>query len=90
MLNQLRLAGVFERCEGVAIASWTRCDAAGGKPSLTLEEILRDLVVPGGKPVLAGIEAGHGVTSLTLALGMRHRMDTDSLALEMLESPFEE
>ena len=90
MLNQLRLAGVFERCAGVAIASWTRCEAAKGKPSLALEEILRDLILPSGKPILAGIEAGHGVPSLTLALGTRHRMDADSLALEMLESPYEE
>ncbi len=88
MLNQLRLAGKFEDCAGVAIGAWTRCAPAEGKRSLTIEEILRDLILPCGKPVLAGIEAGHCAPTLTLPLGLRYRMNTDARSLELLESPF--
>ncbi len=88
MLNQLRLAGKFNACAGIIVGSWTRCEAQGGKPSLTIEEIFEDLVVPSGKPVLSGLEAGHGSPALTLALGIRYRMDSGSLSLEMLESPY--
>jgi len=88
MLNQLRLAGKFEDCAGVAIGAWTRCAPAEGKRSLTIEEILRDLVLPCGKPVLAGIEAGHCAPTLTLPLGLSYRMNAEAPSLELLESPF--
>ena len=88
MLNQLRLAGKFEDCAGVAIGAWTRCAPAEGKRSLTIEEILRDLILPCGKPVLAGIEAGHCAPTLTLPLGLSYRMNAEAPSLELLESPF--
>lgn len=88
MLNHLRLAGVFDRCAGVLIGSWTRCDPPAGKASLTIEEIFRDLILPCGKPVLAGIAAGHGSPNLTLPLGIAYRLDADAPSLEMLESPY--
>jgi muramoyltetrapeptide carboxypeptidase len=88
MLNQLRLAGKFEACAGIVIGSWTRCEPQAGKPSLTIEEIIGDLILPCGKPILSGLEAGHGSPALTLPLGIRYRMDVGALSLEMLESPY--
>ena len=88
MLNQLRLAGKFEACAGILIGSWTRCVAPEGKGSLTIGEILRDLILPSGKPVLGGLEAGHCVPALTLPLGIRYRMNASAGLVEMLESPF--
>ena len=88
MLNQLRLAGKFEACAGVLIGSWTRCAAPDGKRSLTIEEIIHDLIVPCGKPILEGLEAGHCVPALTLPVGIRYRMNASAGVLEMLESPF--
>ncbi|PKL06143.1 MAG: LD-carboxypeptidase [Spirochaetae bacterium HGW-Spirochaetae-9] len=88
MLNQLRLAGKFEACAGIIVGSWTRCEPQGGKPSLTIDEIFGDLVIPSGKPILSGLEAGHGSPSLTLPMGIRYRMDSRRLSLEMLESPY--
>ncbi|HWR12182.1 MAG TPA: LD-carboxypeptidase [Rectinemataceae bacterium] len=88
MMNQLRLAGKFEACAGVAIGSWTRCSPSEGKRSLAIEEIIRDLVLPSGKPILAGLEAGHCVPTLTLPFGVRYRMDVEALSLKLLEDPF--
>lgn len=88
MLNQLRLAGKFKACSGIIVGSWTRCEPQEGKPSLTIDEIFGDLVIPSGKPILSGLEAGHGSPSLTLPMGIRYRMDSGALSLEMLESPY--
>lgn len=88
MLNQLRLAGKFEACAGILVGSWTRCEPQGGKPSLSIDQIFGDLVIPCGKPILSGLEAGHGSPALTLALGVRYSMDVGALSVEMLESPY--
>jgi muramoyltetrapeptide carboxypeptidase len=88
MLTQLRLAGVFEACAGVAFGAWTRCEPAPGKRSLSIDEVIQDIVLPCGKPVLAGVEAGHCAPTLTLPLGVRWRLDADNAALALLESPF--
>lgn len=88
MLNQLRLAGKFDDCAGVLIGSWTRCSPPEGKRSLALEEIFRDLILPCGKPVLAGLEAGHCVPALTLPLGCLYAMNAELGTLEIAESPF--
>ena len=88
MVNQLRLAGKFEACAGILIGSWTRCAAPEGKRSLTIGEILRDLLLPCGKPMLQGLEAGHCVPALTLPVGIRCRMNASAGVLETLESPF--
>lgn len=88
MLTQLRLAGVFEACAGVVFGAWTRCEPSAGKRSLSIDEVIRDIVLPCGKPVLAGVEAGHCAPTLTLPLGVRWRLDADSAELTLLESPF--
>ncbi|MCX7027678.1 MAG: LD-carboxypeptidase [Spirochaetes bacterium] len=88
MLNQLRLAGVFEACEGILIGSWTRCEAPKEKRSLAIRQILEDLLVSAGKPILAGLQAGHGKPSLTLALGVRYLLDATAGDFCLLESPF--
>jgi muramoyltetrapeptide carboxypeptidase len=88
MLNQLRLAGVFDACEGVVFGAFTRCEAGEGKRSLSLREIVDGLVAPSGKPILFGLEAGHCVPSLSLPLGTSCLLDADSGSLTILESPF--
>ncbi|MCE1195806.1 LD-carboxypeptidase [bacterium] len=88
MLTQLRLAGVFEACAGVVFGAWTRCEPSAGKRSLSINEVIEDIVVPCGKPILAGVEAGHCAPTLTLPLGVRWRLDADGAALTLLESPF--
>lgn len=89
MLNQLRLAGVFDACAGLIIGSWTRCESAPGKPTLPIENIILELAGPSGIPIVAGLEAGHGEPSLTLPLGLRYTLNPENATLELLESPFE-
>ena len=58
--------------------------------NLTLEEIIRDVVVPCGKPIFTGLRCGHCTPNLTLPLGVKCRMNADECTLTVLESAVKE
>lgn len=71
MLTQLRLAGKFAQAAGIIVAEWTDCGPTdASRPSLTLDEVLADVVEPEGKPTVYGLPAGHGPGRLSLPLGV--------------------
>ena len=76
MLTQLRLAGLFADCAAVVLGDYTNCPVEHPDFGLTLAEIVRDVVLPCGKPVLTGLPAGHCSPTLTLPLGIPCRVDT--------------
>ncbi|MBU0928334.1 MAG: LD-carboxypeptidase [Spirochaetes bacterium] len=86
MLTQLRLAGVFERCAGVVLGHWTRCEAKDPERSLTLERVFADVVASAGKPTIAGFSAGHSTPTLSFPLGVEAVLDADSGTLELTEA----
>lgn len=89
MLTQLRLAGAFSACAGVVLGAFTRCEPQYPDRSLTLEQILQDCVAEGTKgPVLSGLMIGHCREKISLALGVRYRLDAAAGTLTPLESPF--
>lgn len=87
MLTHLRLAGKFDDCAGVVVGHFTDCPIEFPAFGLTIEEIIRDVVVPCGKPVFRGFTAGHALPNLTLPLGVQCRMDADQGTITLLESP---
>lgn len=86
MLTQLRLAGKFDDCAGVVFGDFADCPVEYPEFGLTLEEIIRDTVVPCKKPILSGLRCGHCTPTLTLPLGVRCRMDADQRTLTVLEN----
>ena len=86
MLTQLRLAGKFDDCAGVVFGDFADCNIEYPEFGLTLEEIVRDVVAPCGKPVFTGLRCGHCTPKLTLPLGVKCRMDADACTLTVLES----
>lgn len=86
MLTQLRLAGKFDDCAGVVFGDFADCPIEYPEFGLTLEEIIRDVVKPCGKPVFTGLRCGHCTPKLTLPLGARCRMDASACTLTVLES----
>lgn len=86
MLTQLRLAGKFDDCAGIVFGDFNDCPVEYPEFGLTLEEVIRDVAAPCGKPIFTGLQAGHVVPKLTLPLGVRCRMDADSCTLEVLEA----
>ena len=86
MLTQLRLAGKFDDCAGIVFGDFCDCPVEYPEFGLTLEEVIRDIVAPCGKPVFTGLQCGHCTPKLTLPLGVRCRMDADRCSLTILES----
>ena len=88
MLTQLRLAGVFEECAGVVLGDWDNCGPEEGKPSLSLEEVFRDVIAPAGKPVVMGLRAGHCSPTMSFPLGVQAILDAASSTpgLEIVEA----
>ena len=90
MLTQLRQAGMFEDCVGVVLGGFTNCTEEYERYALHLEDIIRDIIVPAGKPVLANMSIGHMDTKITVPLGVQVEMDADAGTLEFLEAALED
>lgn len=90
MLTQLRLAGKFDDCAGVVFGDFNHCEIEFKNYAFTIEEIIRDVVAPSGKPIFMGVQSGHCIPKLTLPLGTRCRMDADTCTLEVLEAAVRE
>lgn len=86
MLTQLRLAGKFDDCAGVVFGDFADCPIEYPEYGLTLEEIIRDVAAPCGKPIFTGLRCGHCTPKLTLPFGIKCRMDADKCTLTVLES----
>lgn len=87
MLTHLRLAGKFEDCAGIVLGHFTDCPIEFPEFGLALEEIVRDIVAPCGKPVFSGFQVGHALPNLTIPFGVQCRMDADRGTITLLEAP---
>ena len=87
-LVQLRLAGVLDAAAGIIIGECRlRAErAASAPPTLSIREVLDDLIVPLGKPAIYGLACGHGTYHLTLPTGVRARLDATQGALSIEEA----
>ncbi|MBQ2957484.1 MAG: LD-carboxypeptidase [Clostridia bacterium] len=86
MLTHLRLAGKFDDCAGVVLGDFKNCEIEYPDYGFTLGEIVRDVIVPCGKPIFSGLQSGHCTPKLTLPFGVKCRMDAGKCALTVLES----
>ena len=86
MLTQLRLAGMFERCAGVVLGGFTNCTEEYERYALHLEDVIQDVIVPAGKPVLANMSIGHTPSKITVPLGVRCAVDAEAGTLMMTEA----
>ena len=68
MLTALALAGKFRDCEGIILGTFERCEEAD-HPSLTLREIIEEVVLPWNKPTILNLRAGHIYPQSTLPMG---------------------
>ena len=85
MFTHLRLAGKLDDCAGIVLGTFTDCPVEFPEFGLTLDEIIRDIILPCKKPVFTGLQAGHCSPNVTLPLGVKCRMDADACTLTVLE-----
>lgn len=84
MLTQLRNAGKFEDCAGILLGYWTDCEPEYPDHTLLLPDIFQELIVPAGKPTLAGLPCGHDLPSMSLPLGATAVLDANHHTLTVL------
>lgn len=89
MLTQLRLAGKLKEAEGIILGDFNNCVAKSSEydDSLTLEQVLEDIIKPMNKPTLFNLKAGHCEPVITLPFGARARLDGHKGELTLLERP---
>ena len=87
MLVQLLLASNLGKAAGILFGDSPTClSGEEGKPSLSLMDVMQELLVPLGIPVLYGFPCGHTQYRATLPLGVTVRLDAGAAALTVLES----
>lgn len=79
---QLKLAGKFDDCIGIILGECTGCQNAYGK---TYEDLITDVMVPLGKPLLTNIASGHGYYKAALPIGAMVNLNTINNTLTVLE-----
>ncbi|MGI6173738.1 MAG: S66 peptidase family protein [Christensenellales bacterium] len=75
MLTHLRLAGKFDDCAGIVFGTFTNCENEYEDRALLFDQVIEDIVVPCGKPILRYLQAGHCMPSYTLPLGASCEID---------------
>jgi muramoyltetrapeptide carboxypeptidase len=82
MLTQMKLAGCFDRLAGLVLGSFDDC----GRED-EIFRIVRNIFKEKKLPILAGIDAGHGMPNITVPFGISASLDADRQVLSFNE-PF--
>jgi muramoyltetrapeptide carboxypeptidase len=93
-LNHLRLAGKLDGIAGFAFGTSVNLGyqtlPEGPESTLSIEEILDELIAPLGIPAISNVPFGHGKHQATMPLGARARIDGAAKSLEIIEAAVEE
>lgn len=84
-LTSLALAGKFRDCSGIILGAFADCDETDpdkipesdiiADSSLDLDTIIKEVILPWGKPVVDNLRVGHIYPQSTLPMGCRIKMD---------------
>ena len=81
-MNQLKVAGKFRDCLGIVMGECSECTDEYQK---TYEDLLREFVVPLGKPLMTNLATGHGKYKAALPIGAIVNLNANRNALTVLE-----
>ncbi len=92
-INHLLRSGKLERAAGIVfgtdVSLHSRVPPEGSESTLSIEEVLDELIAPLGIPAIANVPVGHGKHMATMPLGVRARIDGAGKTLEVLEPAVE-
>ncbi|MCL1472656.1 S66 peptidase family protein [Argonema antarcticum] len=86
MLTQLKLAGILDQIAGFIFGQCTDCNPKNPEKSLTLNQVLREHILPLGIPAWYGSAIGHIPDKFTLPIGVEAEIDASAGTIQMLES----
>lgn len=83
MLTQWRMSGALSKICGIALGSFTHCEAPPNVPSFNVEEVLRDRLADLAIPIVSNLPFGHEAPNATLAVGVLATLDADQGVLSL-------
>jgi muramoyltetrapeptide carboxypeptidase len=81
-INQLILADKFKDCIGIVLGECTGCQESYGK---TYEDLIQEVIVPLGKPLMTNLTSGHGLFKAAIPIGAMSNLNTFTNTLTVLE-----
>ncbi|MEL6380060.1 MAG: LD-carboxypeptidase [Pseudomonadota bacterium] len=87
LINQLALAGAFDRVAGIVLGGFTDCgvDPSGGYGTFSLHDVFKHHFGGLGVPVFAGAMVGHVREKQTIPVGAQAGMNADEGTLKLIE-----
>ncbi len=86
MLRQMKLTGQLDSPAGIILGQFRKCED-DDDPSLTLQEVFLDYFGEVDYPVVNLFPAGHVTQNATLPFGVKTRITTNPVMVEVLENP---
>jgi muramoyltetrapeptide carboxypeptidase len=83
MINHLKLAGKFTDCIGIVMGQCTNCLDTYGK---TYNDLIDEVIVPLGKPLISNLSAAHGIYKAAVPIGATVNLKTNPPTLTVLEA----
>jgi muramoyltetrapeptide carboxypeptidase len=78
MLTHLRLSGLLGGLAGLIVGEFKDCD-----DTTAIDRLLKDRTADLEFPVLSGLPVGHGIENITLPIGLRVEIDTESMMIHI-------
>ncbi|MFZ8984735.1 MAG: S66 peptidase family protein [Steroidobacteraceae bacterium] len=85
MFTELKLAGILDRIAGFVFGRCTDCDPDSSYGSLTLEEVLKEHILPLGIPAFSGSMIGHIGEQFTLPIGVDAEIEAETGNIRLLQ-----
>ena len=82
MIAHLIHAGKFRDCAGVIVGECAGCYENYGK---SYEDIINEVIVPLGKPLMTNLASGHGIYKMAIPIGAVTNLNTYNNTLTVLE-----
>ena len=90
LLNHLVRAGKLDNAAGLVMGTDVNLKnqtiPEAPESTLSIEEMLDELIAPLGIPAIANVPVGHGQHMATMPLGARVRLDADAKTIEVVEA----
>jgi muramoyltetrapeptide carboxypeptidase len=85
MLTQWRMSGALSKVRGIALGSFSRCEAPPNVPSFSVEEVLGDRLGDLGIPVVSDLPFGHDGPNAALPVGVKVTLDAEQGILDIMQ-----
>ena len=82
LISHLVHAGKFRDCAGIIMGECTNCDIAYGK---SYEDLINEVIVPLGKPLMTNLASGHGKYKMAIPIGAIANLNTYNNTLTITE-----